>query len=179
MKRPYCTGLLSLVVWGLLPGCGGGSSANRADEPTTTLSEQIKALEAGGHLPKLDRSSGIRGPDADNNGIRDDIDMWIAAQPISDAQKEAARQAARVRQAELLVDLNNKAELDRLGDASMASVKCLGDRFKPDYQKGLDLSSKIVAITANTRERAKQYLAYNRAVSGSAGRVPDGNTCEP
>jgi len=61
----------------------------------------------------------------------------------------------------------------------MAAEKCLGDSFKPDYQRGLDLSAQIEAITANTKERAKQYIAYNRAVSGTAGRLPEGNTCEP
>lgn len=84
-----------------------------------------------------------------------------------------------MRQAELLVDLTNKVELDRLGDLSMASVKCLRLSFMPDYQRGYDLSSTIVAITANTKQRAKQYLAYNRAISGSSGRLPEGNTCEP
>ncbi len=179
MQRRHLTALLLLVAVGLLSGCGGGSTSAEAGRQPATLAEQIQALEASGKLPRLDRSSDIRGPDADNNGIRDDIDAWIAAQPISDVQKKAAQQAARVRQAELLVDLGDKAELDRLGDLSMASVKCLGDAFQPDYQQGLDLSGKIVAITANTQARAKQYLAYNRAVSGSAGRMPEGNTCEP
>lgn len=89
------------------------------------------------------------------------------------------KQAARVRQAELLVDLSNNAELDRLGDLSMASVVCLSDAFMPERQRGRDIGGKIEAITANTQERAKQYLACNRAVSGSSGRLPEGNTCEP
>ncbi|MGQ3115013.1 hypothetical protein ACFJGX_03180 [Hydrogenophaga sp. UC242_50] len=178
---------LLLVAW--LPACGGNTTSSNAPGGTPppgspapaspTLAEQIKALEDSGQLPQLDRSSDLRGPDGDNNGIRDDIDAWIAALPITDVQKKAAQQAARVRQAELLVDQNNKAELDRLGDVSMASVKCLRLSFMPDYQQGYDLSSKIEAITANTKLRAKQYLAYNRAVSGSAGRLPEGNTCDP
>ena len=60
----------------------------------------------------------------------------------------------------------------------MASVKCLRLSFMPDYQRGYDLSSTIVAITTNTKQREKQYLAYNRAVSGSSGRLSSGNTCE-
>jgi hypothetical protein len=125
----------------------------------SSLGHVVPMPEVNGKRLELDRSSDIRGPDNDNNGIRDDIDAWIAAQPISDEQKKAARQAARVRQAELLVDLTNKVELDRLGDLSMASVKCLRLSFMPDYQRGYDLSSTIVAITANTKQRAKQYLA--------------------
>jgi hypothetical protein len=175
--------LLPAALVALLSACGGGAASNESgtasNVATVALGEQIKKLEASGQLPKLDRSADIRGPDNDNNGIRDDIDAWIAAQPISDEQKKAARQAAHVRQAELLVDLANKVELDRLGDLSMASVKCLRLSFMPDYQRGYDLSSTIVAMTANTKQRAKQYLAYNRAVSGSSGRLPDGDTCAP
>jgi hypothetical protein len=164
-----------------LSACGGGGTKPPESDPpkTPTLAQQIAKLEKDGKLPLLDRSSDIKGPDADNNGIRDDVDTWIAAQPITELQKKAAQQAARVRQAELLVELTNKYELNRLGSLSMASVKCLRLSFMPDYQKGYDLSSQVEAITANTRERAKRYLAYNQAVAGSSGRIPDGNPCEP
>jgi len=33
-------------------------------------------------------------------------------------------------------------------------------------------------IDTNTKERAKQYIAYNRARSGSVTELPSGNTCE-
>jgi hypothetical protein len=68
---------LTLVPCALLAlsGCGGGSSTKpKETEATQTLTQQIQTLEASGQIPTLDRSSGIRGPDVDNNGIRDDID---------------------------------------------------------------------------------------------------------
>ena len=49
---------------------------------------------------------------------------------------------------------------------------------KPNNQQGYGLIDKIEALTANTRERAKQYLAYNRARSDSVTELPAGNTCE-
>jgi hypothetical protein len=116
-----------------------------------SLATQIATLEASGKLPKLDRSSDVRGPDANNNGIRDDIDAWIAAQPITDLQKKAAQQIAKVQQATTLVDLNDKAALQTLGDRTAAA----------------------------TKERAMQYIKYNRASSGSTTSLPSGNTCEP
>lgn len=61
----------------------------------------------------------------------------------------------------------------------MRGVDCLADSFEPDYQKGLDLSNRIEAITANTKERTKQYIAYNRAASGSVTELAPGNNCEP
>lgn len=172
LRKRLAIGLLGFALsscnGGDVPGSAGAAQAASADR-----------LEASGQLPRLDRSSDIRGPDADNNGIRDDIDAWIAAQPITDAQKKAAQQMARVQQAKLLVNLDDEAALQALGDRTAAGVVCLGDMFMPERQKGRDLGGQLEAITVNTKERAKQYLAYNRAVSGSSGRLPEGNTCEP
>lgn len=183
MNFRYLIAMLPLALAAFVSACGGGVTSGDAptasSAPTPSLAEQIQRLEDSGQLPTLDRSEGLRGPDADNNGIRDDVDAWIALLPVTDIQKKAAQQSARVRQAEILVDLADNAELDRLGDRSMASVVCLGDVFMPQRQQGRNLGSQIESITANTRERAKKYFAYNRAVSGSSGRLPDGNTCEP
>lgn len=185
--RVFLSCLLALV----LSACSGSDKPPAPASATTTpvdqtstvsaasVAAQIAALEASGKLPKLDRSSDIKGPDANNNGIRDDIDAWIAAQPISEVQKKAAQQAAKVQQATLLVDLNDKAALQAVGNRIMASVSCLGDVFAPERQASSELGDKIEAITANTKERAMQYIKYNRARSGSTTSLPDGNTCEP
>jgi hypothetical protein len=168
---------LAAIVFSLT-ACGGGGIKSDSSE-SLTLAQQIDMLEKTGQLPLLDRSKDLRGPDADNNGIRDDIDAWIAAQPITDTQKKAAQQMARVQQAKILVDLSDKSALQMLGDQSMSGVSCLVDVSKPNNQQGYDLIDKIEALTANTKERVKQYLAYNRARSGSVTELPAGNTCEP
>jgi hypothetical protein len=164
-----------------LSACGGGGTKPpQTDSPTPpSLAQQIDKLEKEGQLPQLDRSSDLKGPDQDNNGIRDDIDAWITAQPITDVQKKATQQMARVQQAKLLVDLGDKTALQALGERTAAAVVCMSDSFAPERQAGRDLGNQIEAITANTRERAKQYIAYNRARSGSTGRLPKGNACEP
>lgn len=174
---------LSLAITSLafsLTACGGESKpASSADGQSPSPAQQVAAAEQTGQLAQLDRSSDIRGPDKDSNGIRDDIDAWIAAQPISDAQKKAAKQVARVQQSMLLADLNDTDALQKLGERSAAAVVCISDTFSPERQIGRDLDSQIEAMTANTKERAKKYIAYNRAVSGSSGRLPEGKTCEP
>jgi hypothetical protein len=169
---------ISSVYLLALTACSGGKSSSNKGTSATSLPEQIKAVEDSGQLPKLDRSKDLRGPDAENNGIRDDIDAWIAAQPMPDAQKKAARQMARVQQAKILIDLSDKSALQMLGDQSMRAVSCLVDVSKPNNQQGYDLVDKIEALTANTKERVKQYLAYNRARPGSVTELPAGNTCE-
>ncbi len=171
---------LSLVLAAVLPGCGGGDTTARASAPATplTLKEQIAALEKSGALPALDRSTDVKGPDANNNGVRDDIDAWIAALPVTDTQKKAAMQTARGLQIKMTVDLTDQAALQRAAERSAAATNCIWDVFEPNPQNGSDLSKKIEAMTANTRERAQRYLQYNTARSGSVTSLPEGNTCE-
>lgn len=130
-------------------------------------------------MPNLDRSTSIPGPDANNNGVRDDIEAYVAALPITTVQKAAAMQHAKVFQQTLTVDLNDKVLLDRIGALNARAINCASDVFMSNYQDGYDLGSKLEAMTTNTKERAKQYLAYNRAVSGTSGTMPTANTCAP
>src|SRR5690606_37178328 len=95
--RQRCAQLLALTLSLTLAGCGGGKPAGSpvAAPPVpgseSTLKQQLDDLERRGELPALDRSSDIAGPDADHNGIRDDIDAYITALPVNDAVKKAAR----------------------------------------------------------------------------------------
>lgn len=146
--------------------------------PTPTLKEQIAALERSGGYPKLDRSSDIVGPDVNKNGVRDDIEAWLNTLQVSDAQRKALMQDARATQRTLVVDLKDKAALQRTGEGLTASTNCGGDNFSP-YATWSSLAGKIEAMTANTKERAVRYMQYNAARSGSSTTLPDGNTCEP
>jgi hypothetical protein len=167
-----------------LAACGGsGQSQRGATAPSTTASaptiaEQIAALERSGAYPALDRSNDIAGPDANKNGVRDDIEAWINAEPVGDVQKKALMQKARSLQHTLLVDLNDKAELQKTGEGLMASTNCGGDVFSP-YATWSILAGKIEAMTANTPQRAERYMKYDAARSGSSTSLPNGNTCEP
>lgn len=51
----------------------------------------VDELEASGDLPRLDRGTQIAGPDRDSNGIRDDVDDYIAL-----SAKKRDRLSARV-----------------------------------------------------------------------------------
>ncbi|HRH05824.1 MAG TPA: hypothetical protein PK702_08370 [Burkholderiaceae bacterium] len=100
--------------------------------PTPTLAAQIKALEDSGAYPKLDRSTDLKGPDQNLNGVRDDVESWINKQPITDVQKRGGMQLAAVFQKALFVDLNDKVALQVVGDEMMASIICIGDTFEPN-----------------------------------------------
>ena len=160
--------------------CGAGEqpSAQDALPGNASLKSQIQALERSGALPALDRSTSITGPDANNNGVRDDIEAYIAGLPLSDAQKRAALQKAKALQNTLTADVQDKVALQKVGDTLMASTNCLGDVFGSDRQDWPELAEKIEAMTANTKERARRYIKYNSARSGSVTRMPQGDTCE-
>jgi len=88
-------------------------------------------------------------------------------------------QAARVQQQSMLIDLADPAAVIALGDASMASTVCMADTFaNGSAVSSRELNLKIEAITANTPERARRYIQYMRALSGTSTAYPDGNTCE-
>ncbi len=151
------------------------------------MKEQLAELEKAGELPALDRSTDIAGPDTDRNGIRDDIDAYIAALPVSDALKKAARQRARVQQRISSIDLNDRLALMALADASMAATACMSESAEAglpleEHSKvrrdGHAITFKIQAITANTPERADRYLAYTRALHGTTTTYPTGKVCE-
>jgi hypothetical protein len=142
-----------------------------------SLKAQIEDLEKRGVLPKLDRSSSIAGPDTNANGVRDDIEAIINALSLTAEQKKAAMQKAGVLQQTLVVNLNDPAAVQRVGDALMASTKCLGEYFTAPGSRS-EMSQRIESMTANTRERVTRYMGFNSASSGSVTRYPDGDTCE-
>lgn len=201
MKASFLKSLIGGVLTAaMLAGCGGGgtgvfgtgassstsstgslSESSSGASPTApgslTLAQQIEQLERKGGYPTLDRSSDIAGPDANRNGVRDDIEAWINTLNVTEPQRKALMQSARSLQQTLLVDLTDKAALQRTGEGLMASINCGGDRFTP-YAEFSQPSGKIEAMTANTRERATRYMQYNKARSGSVTRSKR-DTCEP
>jgi hypothetical protein len=193
MNRALALTLLAVV----LAACGGGKPASSqmaqqaASQPAQTsapsMKDRLDALEQQGVLPALDRSTDMAGPDANRNGIRDDIDAYIAALPVNDLVKKAARQRARVQQRIAIVDLHDRVALMALADASMAATACMSESaemglpLEQQSQAGKDgfsITLKLQAITANTPERAERYLAYMGALHGTTTTYPTGKVCD-
>jgi len=190
--------LALLLACALLSACGGGSGgggttgAPAAASPASTprappaapapaaqsLQEQITAMESSGAYPKLDRSVDVPGPDANGNGVRDDIETWVNAQPVAASQKKALLQTAKSLQRTLIVALDDKKALQTAGEGLASSSQCGMLQF-PEYSDFSKYAGKIEAMTANTRQRAERYMKYNAARSGSSTTSPNGDTCEP
>jgi hypothetical protein len=125
-------------------------------------------------LQTLDRSSSVAGPDADGNGVRDDIDQVIASYKLTGVQTKAVVQYAAAIQAAMLTttDANsgysNAVEVQR-GEACMASQVGTG------YEKYV---KQIHAFTFNTQQRVMAYITFEQNIGGSVFPQVTGTICK-
>ncbi|MDP3588422.1 MAG: hypothetical protein Q8R58_10255 [Sulfuricurvum sp.] len=163
MKKILTVLLISVSVTFLLSGCR-----------VTTIEQAIIAAESNGSIPRLNHDNTIAGPDKDNNGIRDDIDAYIATLPYTEIQKKAVQQDARALTATLTVDKMDKTAVIAANEKLTRSIGCL------HFQFDSDTASKMFAdnqkMTVNTKNRFLEYEKFNSALSGSTWTLPDRET---
>jgi len=137
---------------------------------------KFSKLEQSGEILKLDRSSDLAGPDKDNNGISDDIDLYIRKTFKDEKQRKAVEQVARANQQEVLVNPKDKKAVFTANEKFGRAFRCIGNTMEiEDFYPILD---QIHAFTFNTRKRARQYAEYSHALSGYALSIPRGDTCD-
>lgn len=184
LKKTFKRVLLSIASVGMLTiyGCGGGESRFATTTPDTTtppktIQATILALESSGKLPTLDRSASIAGPDSNANGIRDDVDAYIASQGYTASQLKPAQQTAKALADILLVDTSSQVAL-RSSDLNLQkSINCVFSKF-PDSSQSATVIKNIEKITANTKARVEAYIKYQIAMNGKVLASPQGDTCE-
>ena len=157
----------------VVTGCGkdNNSSIEASSSP------RISALEVS--KPKFDRTNSIAGIDADNNGVRDDIDAYINTQYQVASQKNAALQMARVIQKELLVSKTDESAIKLVLLAEDRAVNCIYLKFDRNGPlKPAAVVGNIEYLTSNTKERKLAYLAFSKAADGTTSSIPDGDTCD-
>ena len=153
------------------------SVAPSSTQSSLTAKEKITALENSGAITTLKRSSDVKGPDANANGVRDDVDIVIATMPINESQKIGAEQFAKSIQAALVLDVSDTTKLRDASVHISRAIQCLSSRF-PDKKQLTAVANTIESITANTKERASQYIKFNVALSGSVSKLLSGDTCD-
>ena len=172
---------LSVALCSLaLVACGDSGPATTEVPSAPSDAAKLAQLEASGAIPKLERLPMIEGIDIDRNGVRDDIDAYVAKTYTDEAQRRAAVQMARAYQAMLLVDKSDERALDEVSMQGSRAVACLSAVFVSDSEiaKGDQMLETLESLTTNTKERLKAYLAYNKARSGSVSQRIGSNTCE-
>lgn len=154
-------------------GGGGGGSEDSSAHPVnqaTSIGEAITDALRSGAIPKLNHDNTITGVDANANGVRDDIDAYIASLPDTPAQKAVLLQHAAVLQATLTVDTSNFSALHAVDMNLMNSIRCL-HKF---YGEGIASrkSQDLEKFTVNTRIRLNAYEKFNSALSGTTIKIP-------
>lgn len=170
--------IATLLVGMSLAACGGGTTTPAAE--TATGSQKIAELEKSGQLPILDRTETLTGIDADKNGIRDDIDRHIESTYSSPREKASAQEFARAIQNTLTIDASIRQQADMAAAQITKAMSCRSAAFADDrHSTGSEMVYKIEALTANTKQRMKKYLAFNKAMDGSVIELDSGDQfCE-
>jgi len=125
-------------------------------------------------LATLDRSASLSGPDANNNGVRDDIDQVIGGLGLSPAQTQAALQYAAALQVAMLTTtdsnsgFNNAVEIQRGQD-------CMAQQMGLGYTK---YSRQIRAFTFNTQARVMAYINFEHNIGGTVFPQITGTICK-
>lgn len=131
----------------------------------------VRAAPGSRIIDNEDMTAGLKGVDANNNGIRDDIDRLIALKYSgAPALKKAAEQTARAFQRDLEVTTKQQSLIagDELMRASACVYKTLPHSNPQEIKFRQQLSKEIESLTANTKER---FTAYWRAEELGGGAV--------
>ncbi|WP_146052305.1 hypothetical protein [Diaphorobacter sp. LR2014-1] len=170
---------VALTAAAILSACGGGAGP---PAPATDSVNPITALEAAGKLPKLDSSANLLGVDSDNNGVRDDIDNYINKMFDLPPEKLAVYQIARSRQSIMILvesgKINDPVEIKAVKVQGSRAVHCIFDVMGIETPRAFQVTETIQKMTFNTKQRAKAYLDFNSALSGTNWATPVGDTCE-
>lgn len=167
--------LILLITAGVLAGCGGSSSK----EPQTPA-QKIAALETSGAIPALERSDTLEGIDANNSGVRDDIETYISNTYPQENQRMAAMQYAEGMQAALLIEPGSIDEAKQVQRRLSKAIDCLFIQFEHDTNSKhpAAVAEELTSMTTNTKARLKAYLAYNKALDGTSWALHRGDSCE-
>jgi hypothetical protein len=149
-------------------GSGGGNSAGQSRPAPTTFAEAFSQAEASSLIPSLNHDGTLLGVDSDGNGVRDDIDKYIASLPDTPPQKAALIRKAKAIQSTLTVNANDAAAVRALATEISIGNFCLREAYGTVSHEKRQL---IEAITIDTRLRFDQYDIFNVAMSGKTMKI--------
>lgn len=163
----------------LLTACDGDSDS--ADDvntatPINSPTDALSQLVSSGTYPDLDTSDSIAGSVTNNEAIRDDILAYIEAANLSAGQKTQVKSIARTIQEAVLVDHSDIDAVLQVDEESTVAIGCLSLAFDNPADAHQILKA-IEHYTANTRERAAAYSAFNEALDGTVTRLPSNIDC--
>ncbi len=165
-------GYIKFVLSAACLTCALPASVQAADHKATSMAAfaneepAVDDLERRGIFPSLDKSDLLLGLDADANGVRDDIERYIAKRLYPAAQTAAAVQLAKAFQSTLSVDVTDPIAMARAGTALARGIDCIFERF-PEGGEASKLGARLEALTFNTELRTRRYIGFNVGMDGS------------
>ena len=182
--------LLIATIFALLTACSGDGGGGGTPAPSSSASSGAGTATGPGTttpaantriIDNEDMTAGLKGVDANNNGIRDDIDRLIALKySATPALKKAAEQKARALQKFMEATTKQQAlvagdDLVRAGDCV---YKILPEKSQSQDQIRSLISKEIEALTANTKERFTKYWDSSALAGGSVFEQPAEPVCD-
>ncbi|MEO6923282.1 MAG: hypothetical protein ABI142_05605 [Bryocella sp.] len=122
----------------------------------------------------MDTSNSLTGTDANGNGVRDDLDAYIAGLKDSPVQQKALTQLAQAIQATLSVDLTKSTALAAASLNINRGVTCVWQTYTADQHAKVQL---VQELSINTLTRLNAYEKYNAARNGAVIPSLSGSTC--
>ncbi len=117
----------------------------------------------------------LTGIDANANGVRDDLDAYIAALPDTIPQKSALSQMSASLGKAMLTDTTNQSAMSAASKEIAAAAACLYARYDSSVagKKSADMEKR----TINTKARFNSYDKFNAALNGATFALPHGDGC--
>jgi hypothetical protein len=165
---------LCLLCFALLSGCGDGNGFGLFKDDAAKLTQ----LETSKQIPTLDRTETLAGIDANNNGVRDDIEVYINSLPFNLQQRKILYKQSENLQKTILADKNNNALIKDLATESGLIMFCFFYKNRVDPMDGFNphqITSKIESMVSNTKPRLKEYLLFAKKLDGSTFSYVEGS----
>jgi hypothetical protein len=185
------TTILILHAAFTLCACSGSSSSNSNSNSISSNPPTVASSGASGggtsNVPDAhvidneDMTAGLKGVDADKNGVRDDIDRLIAKKYSATSElKKAAEQKARALQKSMEATTRAQSLIagDEITRAAACAYKTLPHASEQDAKFRERLSKDIAALTANTKERFKAYWNSERLGGGAVYKQAQEPVCD-
>lgn len=141
------------------------------DERERSVILALENLEKNGYLPDLDRQVSTSGDDLNENGIRDDIELYIYDKAYTEDDRILLKIFARSLQSIQTSDLIDREFARSVYEKMSAVRQCINNKAS-DAQRIRNLTKNLTAFTANTKIRMNRMGEYESKIfSGTLPRV--------
>lgn len=160
--------IFTVLAAALLTACGGGSSGAQVAFPATPASAAAPAITSPAQEsingipvppdPGAEKDSTVAGIDTDKNGIRDEIDRWIATKfGDKPGALEAIRMNLKTSQKLLMMNPQTQAEALAIAFEDFDVGICTGNKLRTEGVNASAFFNEQFLRTYNTRERLDRH----------------------